>query len=547
MELKAYFQPLRRWWWLALATILVASLASFIVTRNQSYIYESRATLMVGRAINDPNPNNNDFSLALKLANTYADLARRTPVRAAVSAALGLAQIPTYTVRVVPDTQLVEIKVTDANPLQAQAVANELAQQLILQTQTGAQPEEARRLAFIAGQLDQLETGLEQTKTEIERKQQELASLLDPKQITDAQTLLRALENKQTTLQSNYAALLASSQRSTINSLNIVEPATLPRYPVGPNKPLTVFLAAVIGLLVGVGAAYLLESLDDTLKNPDDVLATLQLTTLGAVPAFETATSENELVGLSPGQSPAKESYRVLRTNLQFASVDKPLGRLMITSPAPSEGKSLTAANLAIALAQAGQQVILVDADLHRPRQHRLFKIANNIGLTTGLLVAHPDPAELLNDTATPGLRLLTSGPLPPNPAELLGSHRMAEMLAALQMQADIVVVDSPPATVLADAAILSTQVDGVLLVLVSGQTRREIAGRAVDALKHVNARIIGVVLNRMPVRGSGYYYYYNHEGYEEVGRRAGLGSRLRRRRKRGSAPAPLPALTRES
>ncbi len=544
MELKAYLQPLRRWWWLALATLLVATLASFIVTRNQPFVYESRATLMVGRAINDPNPNSNDFSMTLKLANTYADLARRTPVGAAVVTALGLEKIPDYSVRVVPDTQLVEIKVTDANPARAYEVANELARQLIEQTQTGAQPQETQRQTFIDGQLDQLEAALQQTRVDIERKQQELATLLAPAKIEEAQTTLRALENKQTTLQSNYAALLNSTQRGAINSLNIVEPATLPTIPVGPNKPLTIFLAAVMGLLLGVGAAYLLESLDDTLKNPEDVQTALQITTLGAVPGIEIENGEDELVGLRPAQSSAKEAYRVLRTNLQFASVDKPLRCLMVTSPAPSEGKSMTAANLAIALAQAGQQVILVDADLHRPRQHRLFKVANNIGLTTGLLVAHPDPAELLSDTGASGLRLLTSGPLPPNSAELLGSHRMADLLAALQAHADMVVIDSPPATVLSDAAILSTQVDGVLLVLVSGQTRREMAQRAVDALKHVNARIVGVVLNRMPVRGSGYYYYYNHEGYDEAGQRVRLGSRLRRKRR--SAPSPAPALTGE-
>jgi non-specific protein-tyrosine kinase len=545
MELKAYLQPLRRWWWLVAATALVATLASIIVTRNQPYMYESRATLMVGRAINDPNPNSNDYSLTLKLANTYADLARRSPVRAAVMAAQGLTELPEYNVRVVPDTQLVEMKVLDADPRRAQAVADELARQLMAQTQTGAQSEATQRQVFIAGQLDQLEAGLQQTKAEIERKQGELAALLDPEQITEVQTQLRALENKQAALQGNYADLLASTERGAVNSLNIVEPATLPTLPVGPNKPLTIFLAAAMGLLVGVGAAFLLESLDDTLKNPEDVRAALQLTTLGAVPAIEMAAGEGELVGLSPAQSPAKESYRVLRTNLQFASVDEPLRCLMVTSPAPSEGKSMTAANLAIALAQAGQQVILMDADLHRPRQHRLFKVANNTGLTTGLLVAHPDPAELLKETAVSGLRLLTSGPLPPNSAELLGSHRMAELLAALQTQADIVVVDSPPATVLSDAAILSTQVDGVLLVLVSGQTRRELAQRAVDALKHVNARLVGVVLNRMPVRGSSYYYYYNHEGYDDAEQKNGIGSRLRRR-KRSGAPAPVPALRRE-
>jgi capsular exopolysaccharide synthesis family protein len=204
----------------------------------------------------------------------------------------------------------------------------------------------------------------------------------------------------------------------------------------------------------------------------------------------------------------------VLRTNLQFAAVDRPLRTLLITSPAPTEGKSLTAANLAVAQAQAGRRVILVDTDLHRPRLHRLFKLRNNAGVTTALLAEHPALDDLLQEASVPGLRVLTSGPLPPNPAELLGSARMKELLVELTAVADTVVLDSPPATAFSDAAILSTQSDGVLLVLDSGHTRREIARRSLEALGRVNARVVGVLLNRMPTRGAGYYYYYYYYHY---------------------------------
>jgi capsular exopolysaccharide synthesis family protein len=150
-----------------------------------------------------------------------------------------------------------------------------------------------------------------------------------------------------------------------------------------------------------------------------------------------------------------------------------------------------------------------VDTDLHRPRLHKLFKLRNNAGITTALLEERPVLDGLLQETAVPGLRVLTSGPLPPNPAELLGSTRMKELLGELSAQADVVVLDSPPATALSDAAILSTQADGVLLVLDSGRTRREVAKRSLEALKRVNARVVGALLNRMPTRGAGYYYYY--------------------------------------
>ena len=157
-------------------------------------------------------------------------------------------------------------------------------------------------------------------------------------------------------------------------------------------------------------------------------------------------------------QAPSSEAYRILRTNLQFASVDTNLKLLMVTSPSPREGKSVTTANLSAALAHAGKRVILVDGDLHRPRQHQLFQLINNVGLTTALLHTELDFDILLRETSVPNLRVLTSGPLPPNPAELLGSTRMAEVLDLLQERADIVIIDSPPVTVVADTAVLSTK-----------------------------------------------------------------------------------------
>ncbi|MCP4212000.1 MAG: polysaccharide biosynthesis tyrosine autokinase [Halieaceae bacterium] len=312
---------------------------------------------------------------------------------------------------------------------------------------------------------------------------------------------------------------------------------------------MTILLAVVIGFILAAGAAYLLEYLDDTLKNPDDIHKELDLTTLGAVPDLGDVASRH-LVTTQDGQSPSKEAYRILRTNLQFAAVGRPIKELMITSPSPSEGKSITVANLGVVLAQTGKAVAVVDADLHRPRQHRVFQLPNNVGLTTALLDDHPDPTQLLQPTAVPGLSVLTSGPLPPNPAELLGSVRMRAFLERLGERYDVVVLDCPPATVLSDAAILSTQIDSVLLVVESGRTRRDIAKRATEALNQVNARVVGVLLNRMPTRGSGYYYYYYYhykDGYyssDDEGRGSGgfFGGRKKRRRSKKNQKSAAPA-----
>ena len=220
-----------------------------------------------------------------------------------------------------------------------------------------------------------------------------------------------------------------------------------------------------------------------------------------------------DLVTLQDQRSPIAEAYRGLRTNLTFSSLDRPLRTMLITSAGPEEGKSTVLANLAVTEAQAGRRVIIVDADLRRPRQHELFGISNATGLTTALadekgLQNLSLQATVLQATEVPGLRVLTSGPLPPNPTELLASQRMAALLTALSALSDLVLFDAPPVVVVTDAAILASQVDGVLLVVNANGTRREHAQRAQQLLAKVNARIVGSVLNNAaPDRSLRPYY----------------------------------------
>jgi len=239
------------------------------------------------------------------------------------------------------------------------------------------------------------------------------------------------------------------------------------------------------------------------------VRQTLELTTLGAIARIDGKGYPGQLIVLRHPRSPVAEAYRVLRTNLQFSAIDRPLRTLMVTSASPVEGKSVTAANLAAVMAQAGKRVILVDADLRCPVQHRIFELNNNEGLTTALVQGNVDPTELLCACPIGNLSILPSGPLPPNPAELLGSQRMGDLIEALQKRADVVIFDCPPVMAVADAAILAARLDGTLLVVDSGKTRRPIAQRVKGTLESVGARLLGVVLNRLSTRSSGYYYYY--------------------------------------
>lgn len=212
------------------------------------------------------------------------------------------------------------------------------------------------------------------------------------------------------------------------------------------------------------------------------------------------------LITLRDPRSPAAEAYRTLRTNIQFSSLDRPIKTLLATSTAADEGKSTTVANLAVTMAQAEQRVILVDCDLRRPSLHTLFSLPNEVGLTSAILDQQQNGLPL-QETGVPGLSLLTSGPLPPRPADLLGSRRMEALITQLSAAADIVLFDTPPVIAVTDAAVLATRLDGVLLVLEAGKTRRDRAREARRRLEKVNAHIVGVVLNNARMESSYGYY----------------------------------------
>jgi len=209
---------------------------------------------------------------------------------------------------------------------------------------------------------------------------------------------------------------------------------------------------------------------------------------------------QTDLITLTDPRSPAAEAYRTLRTNLTFAALDKPIETLVVTSAAPDEGKSTVLANLAVTMAQGERRVILLDADLRRPGLHEIFGSANERGLTTMIVeeTALDDPP--LIDVGVGNLWLVPSGPLPPNPADILGSRRMEEAIAALKARADVVLIDAPPVVAVTDAVVLGTKVDGVLLVVCAGRTRREHAQRARELLERVHVRIVGAVLNNAPL-----------------------------------------------
>lgn len=213
------------------------------------------------------------------------------------------------------------------------------------------------------------------------------------------------------------------------------------------------------------------------------------------------------IVDINP-KSPISEAYRTLRTNIEFSSVAQEVRVIMMASAQPGEGKSTTAANLAVAYAQAGKKVLIIDCDLRKPTMHHIFNLSNRIGFTN-LMMHKFSMHETIRDTSIMNLSVITSGPIPPNPSEMLGSNRMNELLEELKQHYDILIIDTPPALAVTDAQIVSTKVDGVVLVINSGEVKQELALKVKMNMQHVGARILGVVLNNMSRDNEDSYYYY--------------------------------------
>lgn len=507
MNIKDIINPLLKWWWLLLIATIVAGVSSYYATRPLPPVYQARSTLIVGGAISDLNPDGNEVRISIQLAEAYATMATRDEIRNRTAAALGLSRLPEYTVRTLPNLQMIDISVIDTNPQRAQAVANELANQLVLMSPTNSQQQDETRRAFIDQQLDALQTEIVSTNAALLLKQEELLDASSAVQIADIQNEINGLQVKLNSLQSTYGTYLSNTQGGAINTLSILELASRPTTPIGPNKPVIILLVSAIGFVLAASAAHLLEYLDKTIKSPDDVTRVLDLPVIGYIGEIDKKLKEADYVAAHP-RSPIAEAFRALRTNIEFAGVDKPLRSILVTSPDTEDGKSTVATNLGIIMAQGDKKVVILDADLRRPNIHKLLSINSQPGLTDIFRdkVNVFDAMRIWKDRQ---VTIITAGTPPPNPSELLASRRMDQVISSLVEVIDAVVIDGPP-SVVTDSVILAAKVDGVLLVIRPGHTREDVARAMMDQMHRAGANIIGVVLNRIPKRGvEGYYAGY--------------------------------------
>jgi non-specific protein-tyrosine kinase len=359
-----------------------------------------------------------------------------------------------------------------------------------------------------------------------------------PEDETARARLQQQLNEAQLRYTEAFNSLIELQRDEAKESSNIVLlESAIPNYnPVSPRTIVNTTIAALLGGMVALGVIFLVEYLDVSVKNQDQIQADTGLPTLGAIAKIKVNNPSESLVTYHSPRDPLSEAYRVLRTNLGFSAIDSDLSSIVITSASPGEGKSTTAANLGVVMAQAGKRVIIIDSDLRRPTQHNFFDLTNSHGLTTALLDNVSPPTTHLKNTKIRGLRVLTSGPIPPNPAEILSSQRMGQLIAAFSEEADVLLFDTPPVLTVTDAAVLAPQTDGTLFVVQVGETRRDTLVQAVNRIRSSNAQVLGVLLNRIkPSHGSYYYYqYYSNYGDDGDKRRR----RVRRRSKSKSGAA---------
>ncbi|MBI4308400.1 MAG: polysaccharide biosynthesis tyrosine autokinase [Chloroflexi bacterium] len=525
MELSRFLKLVyKRLGFIVLGTLLVTGI-TYWLSASSPPVFEASATLFVEQPVDPRGDPYGALAASQQSARSYVLLVTQPSVMEDVIKELGLKMSTSQLagkVRAaqVQNSQLVQVIAEDSNPALTQALANKTAEVFARQIAKTSQTkfEEAK------GDLDRQIASLEK---EIDKNQAALAALGDPPDTRNrdlpafARIERSRLESNLLRAQTLYTILVKSAEDFRLaaarygNPITVSARADLPRFPVRPNVPLTTLLGFLAGLGASILMAGAIEYLEDSVDTPEEIERLTRapiLADIGVLP--ESKDGGYRLIALDT-KAQAAEGFRGLRTNVEFSMGERPRYALLITSSVPSEGKTFVACNLAIVMAQAGKSVILTDCDLRHPGTHKAFGISREVGLTT-VLMGKATLLDALRPTEVQGLRLLPSGPLPPNPSEILSSDSMRKTLAALKEAADVVILDSPPVLPVTDPSVLASLADGILLVVDVTSAKRATLTHTCEDLTKVNGHMTGVVVNKIaPQGGYGYYgryrYYYRY------------------------------------
>ena len=495
MELRTYIEILWRRKWIIIITILLTEIIVIIGTLITKPVYSTSTKIRIAAASTGA-ISYSDYMYADRLMNTYVELATTTPVFDDLKQQLGLNILPPIKVVSIPNTELLQITVEDQNPVLASSVANTLSsilinQSLQLYSGTGRSSSEILNTQVLV---------MEQQVNEARLNYLSLLSN-DPDNADGIQTAKQKLDIEQ----QMYNSLLDQYEQTRLNeairqnSISVVEPAVPPIKPSKPNKGLNIALGFLVGMVGGLGLAFLFENLDTTLYTTNQIESITHLPIIGEVPEVDQTNS----FSLLDSNIAFGEAYRRIRTNI--FSVDFPIRSLMITSADQKEGKSSIIANLAYTMAKSGLKVVVIDADLRLPSQHKLFTIDNQIGLASILKETAHFP-QAIRTTKYDGVHVIPSGPLPSNPSELLGSDNMKKIIEQVSKVFDIALIDAPSAMAVTDASVLAPMVDAAVLVVSRGKSNSHDVQSVITQFNQIKVRWIGIIVNRAELKESHYY-----------------------------------------
>lgn len=521
MDVRQYIGVLRRWGWILILCVVAGTVTSYWVASHQPHRYEARARYLVGPAIDSPNVDINDLRASSQIGQTYAVLASSRPVLEKVRERLQLTtDVDTLVKNVeatwIDSTQILTVRARAGRPELAVAIANAVGDALIERSPGGPSSLQAERRREASAQIEALKQAISATEAEIEQLTNQIQATTD--QVQQRALIVRLdqrrnqLAAQQRSLSDQYEIL----QSKSTNQIAVVEPA-VEATQIAPNVERSVLAALVAALVLGLAIMLVCEYFHDVMHTPEEVRHTTGLPTLAGIVKHARLRGpySTQLVTHARPETLAAETYRILRAALQAPGGAPLVPSLLVTSPSPGDGKSAVAANLAVAFAHVGKRVILIDANLRRPRLAHLFELDRPLreslsGLLHASELPRPYPVK-----GIPGLYLLPAGDPSLYASEILSSQRMYALLQEYKAHADLVIVDSPP-LLYSDALALAPQVDGVLLVINRGVTDRQSAVKAVESLRLVGANLVGAVLNRVKA-GPAYNYYPLYAGQQPL------------------------------
>lgn len=543
MTFEQFWSILLKQWRLIIVCFLVVGVGAYIGSKLMIPLYQSTAVVQIAIRSGNNQADINSLLASDQLVQTEAQLAISGPVLQEVASHYrGLTAVQLskeVTATPTPNTQLFQIDVLDASPARAATLANDIASTLIKQQLQVFQQDNLQS-------QQQIQQDIKQTQQQIDTTTNQIAALQakggSSAQINGLETRLNALQQHESQWQLLLAQLeLAQAQSGDF--LRIAQPAQPADSPARPSVTLNTGIGLLAGLFLGLLLALLIERLDTRVRSAEALLQLLDWPVLATVWRLGSSEKEKEELINPQGHSANVESFHILRTNIGFSVLDKPLQTIMVTSATIHEGKSITAANLAIFMAKAGKSTLLIDADLRRPTLHeKLHLLGNNMGLSNAILacsqlqvttaslhqhvtpiLSTPSLEPYMHSTDIPNLRVMPSGPLPPNPPELLDSKAMERFFAAVvYCGAEVIIFDTPPLLGLSDASILASKVDGTVLVVDITQANKKNLKRLRDLMTQAGAHVLGCVVNKQRAsrKETAYSYYYRTEGRQDEGDR---------------------------